>query len=542
MKAGKIPVCKSQFRIDNGFSAKRPPTKGCSVSQGTSPTATTRTPSGLVETVTCPIHTVTNLWEASRDVLDAKTNKAGAFERSKYDYAVNAIGQRTGVTTSGTAFPGVPSWLWGYDHLGQVVSADSSVSTSDRAYEYDAIGNRKKSANSLTLPGTDNYSSNALNQYTAVDTLGPAYDFDGNATAYPLPVAPSALSGLGWDGENRLISSTVGSSTTTYLYDAQSRRIAKSTAGSSTIYVYDTWNCVAEYTQSTPTAPVVLAKTRLWGTDLSGTAQGAGGVGGLLAEDHHSGTAATFYPTYDGNGNVSEYLAVDGSPAAHFEYDPFGNTVVASGSAGLFDYRFSTKPRDSETGLYYYAYRYYDPLTGRWPSRDPIAEQGGVNLYGFVGNTPTSSIDPDGRLEIGTSFRAAAAAVSAAVSQAGAGIASVGGSALVGVGSGVGLVLAALTGTANAPGIEPAPYYPLEPYPEPVTEPNPSTSPSPSSVPAGPPRRGTICHWVSTTAGGAGYDCNYNCDDGSVRVRAAQTCGKTASESGCPDSISAATL
>ena len=39
-----------------------------------------------------------------------------------------------------------------------------------------------------------------------------------------------------------------------------------------------------------------------------------------------------------------------------------------------------------KTGLYYYGYRYYDPLTGRWPSRDPIGEEGGVNLYGFVGN------------------------------------------------------------------------------------------------------------------------------------------------------------
>jgi RHS repeat-associated protein len=33
-----------------------------------------------------------------------------------------------------------------------------------------------------------------------------------------------------------------------------------------------------------------------------------------------------------------------------------------------------------------YGYRYYDPLTGRWPSRDPIEEEGGINLYGFVGN------------------------------------------------------------------------------------------------------------------------------------------------------------
>ncbi len=43
--------------------------------------------------------------------------------------------------------------------------------------------------------------------------------------------------------------------------------------------------------------------------------------------------------------------------------------------------------------MYYYGYRYYEPTTGRWPSRDPIEERGGVNLYGFVGNRPLSWID-----------------------------------------------------------------------------------------------------------------------------------------------------
>jgi RHS repeat-associated protein len=37
-------------------------------------------------------------------------------------------------------------------------------------------------------------------------------------------------------------------------------------------------------------------------------------------------------------------------------------------------------------GINIYGYRWYDPITGRWPSRDPIGERGGVNLYGFVGN------------------------------------------------------------------------------------------------------------------------------------------------------------
>jgi uncharacterized protein RhaS with RHS repeats len=41
----------------------------------------------------------------------------------------------------------------------------------------------------------------------------------------------------------------------------------------------------------------------------------------------------------------------------------------------------------------YYGYRYYDPKTGRWPSRDPIEEKGGVNLYGFIGNNGTNRYD-----------------------------------------------------------------------------------------------------------------------------------------------------
>jgi RHS repeat-associated protein len=87
------------------------------------------------------------------------------------------------------------------------------------------------------------------------------------------------------------------------------------------------------------------------------------------------------------NGNVIAYLDNSGQPAAHFQYDPFGNlTVDWESNAADFPYRFSTKPQDPVTGLYYYLYRYYDPLTGRWPSRDPIEERGGVNLYGFVRN------------------------------------------------------------------------------------------------------------------------------------------------------------
>jgi len=53
------------------------------------------------------------------------------------------------------------------------------------------------------------------------------------------------------------------------------------------------------------------------------------------------------------------------------------------------------QPEDSGQGMgvTFYGYRYYDPVTGRWPSRDPIGEEGGINLYGFVGNEPIWHID-----------------------------------------------------------------------------------------------------------------------------------------------------
>jgi RHS repeat-associated protein len=102
-----------------------------------------------------------------------------------------------------------------------------------------------------------------------------------------------------------------------------------------------------------------------------------------------------FYLSSYGNGNVSEYIhASYGSNVAHYEYGPFGEQTVATGSLSTaFRHRFSTKPLDEETGYYYYGYRSYDPLTGRWMGRDPIGERGGVNIYGMLGNSLVSKID-----------------------------------------------------------------------------------------------------------------------------------------------------
>jgi RHS repeat-associated protein len=100
-----------------------------------------------------------------------------------------------------------------------------------------------------------------------------------------------------------------------------------------------------------------------------------------------------FY-VYDANGNVTDLVGTSGSALAHYEYDPFGNPLVATGVlADDNPFRFSTKYTDDETGLVYYGYRYYSPEVGRWLSRDPVGAIGGENLYGFIENNAISALD-----------------------------------------------------------------------------------------------------------------------------------------------------
>lgn len=159
------------------------------------------------------------------------------------------------------------------------------------------------------------------------------------------------------------------------------------------------WASVSEYdgAEKTTGGGLEMRRSHAWGLDVTGTPQGAGGVGGLLFTAHHgSGSSPAVHTVcYDGNGNVTALAsAATGTLTAYYDYDAFGSTLRATGPAALANsYRFSTKPVDEETGLVYYGYRWYHPELGRWLSRDPIGEAGGLNLYGMVGNDPVNGVD-----------------------------------------------------------------------------------------------------------------------------------------------------
>src|SRR5258706_16135038 len=134
-------------------------------------------------------------------------------------------------------------------------------------------------------------------------------------------------------------------------------------------------------------------RTYTWGPSLGG------GIGGLLSITDHSDSAhpATYYPFYDGNGNVMGLTNSSGAVVASYEYDPFGNLLDSTGpAADVNPFLFSTKYYDKDTRLYDYGLRYYSPELQRWLSRDPIQEDGGLNVYAFVGNDPVNFVDPVG--------------------------------------------------------------------------------------------------------------------------------------------------
>ena len=174
-----------------------------------------------------------------------------------------------------------------------------------------------------------------------------------------------------WNGENRLVRAVEAVHPTNraprvveYAYDHRGRMVCKTIGGTNgppdkaLAYVWDDYNIVRE---TLTTNHWSLVTHNIWGLDLDGSMQGCGGVGGLLAVVKD---VEVYTPTYDANGNISEYVCTNGTIVAHQEYDPFGNAAVSSGDADAFTHWFSTKPWCGVTGMYEYQYRQYGPGMG----------------------------------------------------------------------------------------------------------------------------------------------------------------------------------
>jgi RHS repeat-associated protein len=103
----------------------------------------------------------------------------------------------------------------------------------------------------------------------------------------------------------------------------------------------------------------------------------------------------SYYFTRDHLGSIHEMTDTSGAIHARYEYDPYGRLTKIQGDLDS-DFTYAGYYNHSASGLYATLNRSYSAELGRWISRDPIEEAGGINLYGYVGNNPIDETDPSG--------------------------------------------------------------------------------------------------------------------------------------------------
>ena len=358
---------------------------------------------GLVEQLAYPNGmTRVNTYEDSRDLLSVidyrRPGSANPPARHEYDY--DALGRPTRRRdTWNTAAPKTTR-LFTYNSRGELVG-DQLRPGGRFGYQYDNIGNRKEA---FEFGNTTDYETDELNRYAGIAGNGaaafvPQYDADGNQT---LVKTSTGIWTVTYNAENRPVKfeSEDGGTTVECAYDSMGRRFEKKvtvggTTGFHARYLYRDYLQVAEcdLTGETPT----LVRSYLWDpSEPEATrvlAMTRWEANGTQVKEH-------LYCMHDAMKNVTSLFGEARGRRALYEYRSYGGLVTSEGNMAQENkFRFSCEYMDDELGLIYYNYRHLNPRDGRWISRDPIKEEGGWNLFAFVGNSPIHVNDNKGLSE-----------------------------------------------------------------------------------------------------------------------------------------------
>lgn len=294
----------------------------------------------------------------------------------RFAYTYDDAGNRISMTDTPTNTANEVLWEYGYDWLDRLTSV-SRGGTPTTVYAYDESDNRI----SLEWPQdsvTHDFTYDDANQIVARKlgvTVLESYehDQDGNMIAR---TASGVTTQYRWSDKNRLLDRKVaGVSAERHKYDAGGIRESKNDG---TKYFSSGDVSVADMRPSS--VPVSYFQGhQLLGMEVNGT---------------------FYYYVTDGLANVRLVLDASGSIVASTVFDEFGIPEDVSGSADLRPHGYTgglgVRNDWDSSGLHYMRQRYYDPQLGRWLSADPIGFKGGLNLYEYCFNNPTTLVDPSG--------------------------------------------------------------------------------------------------------------------------------------------------
>ncbi|MBT7067384.1 MAG: hypothetical protein HN919_13855, partial [Verrucomicrobia bacterium] len=313
-------------------------------------------------------------------------NSANGVLRS-FGYQYDDAGMITNVARETSA----ESVSYGYDSLDRVTSGSASYLTAN--YGWDLTGNPTSRVENSTNTTYTLGAGNRLDSWTAG-----SYGHDTAGCVTNIARGSAALS-LVWDSRYDLSSvSTDGTVAEEYTYGPLGRRVMTVVNSVTNHHVYSGAHGVADVDAN---------------GDLVRSFQAGPGVDNWLSMTVHTGAMdVAYYYLTDHVGTVYAVADEEGDIVESYRYDAWGRVIgvydangtpLAESAVGNH-YLWQGRWYSWDTGLYYFRARWYDPVTGRWLSKDPIGISGGLNQYVFCGNNPVNCIDPLGLRDVTIQF------------------------------------------------------------------------------------------------------------------------------------------